>query len=341
MKSDLTRYAAANARLRCFLPSLLGRSGLDALYATPSFEALRESLARTVYGAVMTVGVPLDGAVRQRIAIVGRALLAMLADPERSFILVFLLRHEVEILKLVVRAIHHHVAWQSVAPYVFPLPGIGTIDAASLAQTPDVPALADRLAGTPYEAAVRDARHRLAAAGPFAVEVALELDYYERLWAHAGRLCGMDAVLARQLLGQLFDLLNINWIVRYREVLGLSPEETLNYTLREGRWLSTALRLRLAEDPQRLESVLARTPYARLLHPGEGRDFNAFSAALWRLLAQAAQRAMGGDPFHIAGPLAFLLTLEIEVRDLRILLAAKQLAVPAGEVAAQLATVRT
>jgi len=241
----------------------------------------------------------------------------------------------------VLRAVHRGLPWEAIAPHVCDLGRIATVDLRRLAASSDASAMAERLAGTPYAAAFRGALHRLDEAGPFAVEVALELDYYERLWAAAGNLATADAARARHLLGILFDILNLEWIARYRDALGLSPEEILNYTLRQGRWLTPQVRRRLAEGREEpWETVLARTPYAPLL-AGVARGGAETSATpLWRFLARQVERELIGYPFHVGVPLGFLLAQEIEIRDLGALLAAKGMGVPAAEVFDRLATVR-
>jgi len=335
MIGDLRRYAAVNARVRALLPSLLGRRGLEALYTFPSEPMLREAIARTTYESASRSG------FLGRLLLVGRSLLSWLSEPERSFVRIFLLRHELEGLKLVLRAVHHGLAWEAIAPHVCDLGEIGTVDLRRLVGSRDASAMAEGLAGTPYAAPFRGALHRLEEAGPFAVEVALELDYYERLWVVAGTLAASDVARARHLLGILFDILNLEWIARYRDALGLSPEEILNYTLREGRWLTPQARRRLAESRgEPWGTVLARTSYARVLAGADRGGVETPVTSLWRFLAKEVERALSGYPFHVGVPLGFLLAQEIEIRDLGVLLAAKGMAVPAAEVFNHLATVR-
>jgi vacuolar-type H+-ATPase subunit C/Vma6 len=339
MSGELRRYACANARARGLLASLLGRAALEALAATPTRRAMLDALAQTAYGA----GAPVDdldeSAIGHRLASAGRALLACLRDPERAFVRHYLLRHEMENLKLVLRSVVHSLPWTRVQPFVLPLPGIATMSPERLAACRDVNQLVARLHETPYADALAAALHRFPVDGPFVLEVALELDFYERLWLAADTLQRPDAERARALLGVLFDMLNLGWLARYRRVL--SPEETLNYTLRTGRWLTLDARRRLAEDAELpWEAALAGTPYARLLAgvPADGLDVAA--SALLRAVAREAQRSLRGEPFHIGVLLAVLLSIEIEIRDLRVLLAAKTMGVAPQEAPSLIASLR-
>lgn len=341
MAGELRRYATANARVRTLLASLLGRTGLEALYGYPTTDVLLDALARTPYAAATNAAQVSERGLLDRLAAVGHAVLGTLADPERAFLRQYLLQHEVANLKIVIRAVHRHLAWEHIAPHLVPLPGIATIDPAKLAAARDLRELVDLLIESAYGPALRAAEHGVDQAGPFALEVAIELDYYERLWAAVRTLRSADGAPARALLGILFDVLNLGWIARYRDALSLSPEEILNYTLRQGRWITTDIRRDLAENPRTPWVVtLAHTPYGPLLAEAETRGFDAVSARLWRFLALEIQRTLARYPFHIGVPLGFLLAQEIEIRDLRVLLAAKSIGMSSAETLDRVATVR-
>ena len=344
MGSDLQRYAAANARVRTLLARLLGRTGLEALSTYPSHGAVLEALLRSGYGSALTAAPPERGLL-QRLVAVGRAVMDLLSGAQRTFLRQYLLRLEVDNVKVLIRAVHGQYPWEGIEPYILPLPGVATVDPRELARSRDVADLVTRLASSAYGTALHAALHRLREAGPFALEVAMELDYYDRLWAATDTLAAGDRRCARRLLGVLFDVLNLSWIARYRDALELSPEEIMNYTLRQGRWLTLEVRRGLAAAPRTAElaagwDALARTPYARLLPGGSLAEFDAVSAGLWRFLAVESQRLLNGYPFHIGVPLGFLFTQEIEIRDLQILLAAKRIGAPGGHILERLASVR-
>jgi V/A-type H+-transporting ATPase subunit C len=338
MAGELRRYAAANARARSLLAGLLGRRGLEALYGYPSAEAMLDALARTPYASAGDLS---ERGVLQRLAAVGGSIIASLADPERAFLRLYLLQGEVANLKAVIRAVWHHLAWEDIDPYVMQLAHLATVDPVKLAAARDVRELVDLLDGSAYAPALRGAMHAADHAAPFAFEVAIELDYYERLWAAADTLQAADAACARALLGIVFDLLNLNWIARYRDALGLSREEVLNYTLRQGRWITADRRRALAESaPGNWGATLAATPYGALLADADVHGADASAARLWRFLALQVQRALASYPFHIGVPLGVVLAQEIEIRDLRVLLAAKSIGLDAADALERIATVR-
>jgi len=340
MAGDLRRYALANARVRGLLSTLLGRSGLESLCTYPSTAAALDALAHTPYGGTVDALATSDHGFLNRLGEVGRTVVNVLHDPERTFVRQYLLHHEVRSLKVIIRGIARRLPRQDLLAFLVAWPGVSTVAPAELAAAADLRDLVERLGDTPYATAMRAALHRVDTAGPFALEVALEIDYYERLWANAATLRPTDRHRAQRLLGILFDILNLAWISRYH-ALQLSPEEILNYTLRQGCWITPDIRRFLAEDHGAAwPAALTRTPYAGLLNDASARGFDAAAVALWRLLAGEVQRTLAGYPFHIGVPLGFLLAQEIEIRDLRILLAAKAIAVPPAQILEHLATVR-
>jgi V/A-type H+-transporting ATPase subunit C len=340
MAGDLRRYAAANARVRTLLSTLVGRSGLEALCGYPSVDTVLDALQRTPYGRATATVSSSDHGLLARLGDVGRVVLNVLDDPPGTFLRQYLLHHEVATLKVVIRAVARHLSVQALTPYLIAWPGISTVAAEQLVTAADLRELVERVGDTPYGTAMQGALHRVDRVGPFALEVALDLDYYDRLWASSTTLRSADCRRAQHLLGILFDILNLGWISRYHTV-ALSPEEILNYTLRQGRWITPDIRRVLAEDHgASWAAALERTPYAALLGDSSSRDFDAASVGLWRLLANEIQRALTGYPFHIGVPFGFLLAQDIEIRDLRVLLAAKGMGVPSADIIERLATVR-
>jgi vacuolar-type H+-ATPase subunit C/Vma6 len=332
---DLARYAAANARIRTWLAAQLGRPGLEALNSYPTPATLRDALAQTAYGSAMAA----DGEAGGRLAQVGATLLRLLADPERAFCRVYLQRLELENLKIVIRIVGRGLGELPVGVSLRPLPEHGVVDAVRLARLRDLRELIDALRDTPYGPALVAVRHRVADGGPFALEAAVEGDYYDRLWAAAGMLRRTDAAEARQLLAVLYDILNLLWVARYRDGACLAPEEILNYLLAQGRWTTAPVRRRLAEAARGAWAApLAGTPYAALGRECEARGFDVAVVLLWRRLVHESRRLLRCYPFRIGVPLAFLVLQEIEVRDVQTLVAARELRVGPAETLERLVT---
>ncbi len=340
MRGDLQRYAAANARVRALLAAMLGRSGLETLYSYPSRDAMLETLQRTAYGAAMPSEARSDAAVVGRLVQVGTIVLAMLNGPEHEVVRQYLLHYEIQNLTVIIRGLHGRWPWEHIKSHLVELQQLATVDQSALARARDLTELVERLNGTPYHQSLANAWRRLDEAGPFALEVALELDYYGRLWGATRALEASDRVWAQRLLGIVFDILNLDWIAYYH-ACGTRPEEISNYTLPWGRWITppTGAALIDAIDEQ-WEAALAGTPYAAFFAGNAPHRSDLVFAGLWRVLAREIQHGLRIYPFHIGVPLGFLLAQEIEIRDLQVLLAAKGLGVATEEALEHVATLR-
>jgi vacuolar-type H+-ATPase subunit C/Vma6 len=341
VRSLLGHYAAVNARVRTLLAGLLGRAGLEALYTYPTPAAMLQALARSAYGEASAVAARPGTALRGRFVQNALSVLALLQEPERHFLRCYCLWHEVENLKIVIRAVAHRVARSVVESHLLSLGSMATVDPRMLLDAADLHDLAGRLKESVYGRAVVGAFRREAAATPFALEMAVEWDYWERLWEGTTALTASDRDSAQDLLGVLFDILNLCRIGRFRDVLDLPPAEMVAFLQSRGRWIGAARCTALAKDKTSgWQAVLSRTPFADFASAADAADFEAAIPLAWRRLAKEAQRKLSGYPFEIGVPLAFLLIQEIEIRDLGIMLAAKGLQLPADAVIDRIATVR-
>jgi vacuolar-type H+-ATPase subunit C/Vma6 len=341
LRSELRHYAAVNARVRTLLAGLLGRAGLEALYTYPTPAAMFQALARSAYGEALAVAARPEAGLRGRFVQNALAVLALLEEPERDFVRCYCLWHEVENLKIVIRAVAHRVARRLVESHLLPLGPMATVDPGVLLDAADLHDLAGRLGESLYGRAVAGAFRREAGATPFAVEMAVEWDYWERLWEATKGLTASDRDSAQNLLGVLFDILNLCRIGRFRDVLDLPPAEMVAFLQSHGRWIGAARCRALAKDKTSgWQAVLSRTPFADFASAADVGDFEAAIPLAWRRLATEAQRKLSGYPFEIGVPLSFLLIQEIEIHDLGLMFAAKDLQLPADAVADRMATLR-
>ena len=70
-----------------------------------------------------------------------------------------------------------------------------------------------------------------------------------------------DADAAHRLMGTVIDRINLDWLVRYRFVYGLSPTETYYYLIRHGHQLHRERILHLVEL-ESIEAVVQALPAA-------------------------------------------------------------------------------
>jgi V/A-type H+-transporting ATPase subunit C len=165
----------------------------------------------------------------------------------------------------------------------------------------------------------------------FPLEVALDLNYWRKLWQDARHLSGQDQKQALRVVGSLIDMNNLMWVIRYRVYHNLSEEELINYTLPFGYHVRD-------EDIRAIAAGADIASVVQRVYP-EIRDLNLLleepRSGLPLLEIQLKQHVMNqcmsafvGDPFHIGVPLAFLVLCQLEIQDLTVLLEAKSSQLP-------------
>ena len=241
-------------------------------------------------------------------------------------------------LKAVLRSIQTVSAWNpDVAPWdrvnevLFPFGSFSTLPAQAMVEAGNVPAAVELLKGTPYESTMSFAMKRFSAEqNLFPLEVALDLDYWRRLWAEAKKLSGLDREAATKIVGGLLDMNNLMWAIRYRVYHKLSEEEIINYTLPFG--------FRVRDEDVRaiaaggdIAAIVSRAfpsiadVNTLLEHPQAGLP--KLEVLLKRQVIRQCTAAFIGNPFHIGLPLAFLILSDLEIQDLVVLIEAKSSAV--------------
>ncbi len=337
--SGVSGYAAISARVRAMYSSLLSPQELIRLSDTPDFTSLLTQLKPTVYGSYLEslkdkeltprrVVIQIKG----RLADVYYSVIHMAPEHTRP-LLTQLYRHfEVENLKAVLRGIITDPTWERVRDVLFPYGSMGVLPAQAMVEAGNVSAAVELLRGTVYEETLSFAMKRYSAEqNLFPLEVALDLNYWRKLWQEARHLSGQDQKQALRVVGALIDMNNLMWVIRYRVYHNLSEEELINYTLPFGYHLRD-------EDVRAIAAGADIASVIQRVYP-DIRDLNLLleepRSGLPLLEVQLKQHVMNqcmsafiGDPFHIGLPLAFLVLCQLEIQDLTVLLEAKSSQLP-------------
>src|SRR5689334_20850558 len=341
MASGVSGYAAISTRVRAMYSDLLTSQEMARLSETPDFASLVSALKSTPYGKYLS-GLK-DSELTPRRVI--QQIRARLADsfssviqqaPEQTRPLVKQLYryYEVGNLKAVLRSIQTVSAWNPEIPtwdrvreVLFPYGTFSAIPAQAMVESGSVSSAVDLLKGSPYEETISFAMKRFSTEqNLFPLEVALDLEYWRRLWAEAKKLSGKDREMGVKIIGSLLDMNNLMWVIRYKVFHKLSEEELINYTLPFG--------FRVRDDDVR--AIAAGSDIATVvsrIYPGIA-DVSAYledphtglsklEHELKRQVVKQCVAAFIGDPFHIGIPLAYLLLSDFEVQDLIVLIEAK------------------
>ena len=125
----------------------------------------------------------------------------------------------------------------------------------------------------------------------FPLEMSLDLFVYASLWQGLEDLSRADRRIAGDILGTLADITNITWTGRFRDIYSFPPEETYQYLLEAGSFISPAARHDLAFAADTGEMIL-RLPRPAIescsREPGTGRKWRPGSGSTgWRSFRKA------------------------------------------------------
>lgn len=346
MASGVSGYAAISTKVRAMYSNLLTPQDITRLSDSPDFPTLISALKSTQYGPYLSALKDNELTPRRAIQQIKLRLAASYSSvvqmsPEQTRPLIKQLYRYFELgnLKAVLRSIvtvssswnADLAPWDRVREVLFPFGSFSTLPAQEMVEAGSVPAAAELLKGTPYESAMSFAMKRFSAEqNLFPIEVALDLDYWRRLWAEAKKLSGLDRESATKIIGALLDMNNLMWAIRYKVYHKLSEEELINYTLPFGfRVRDEDVRaIAAGADVAAIVSRIfpAITDVNTLLeNPQAGLP--KLEVQLKRQVIKQCTAAFIGNPFHIGIPLAFLILSDLEIQDLTVLIEAKSSAI--------------
>ena len=340
----VSAYAAIHSRVRVLYSGLLTPQVGAGLREAADLAGLVTSLKNTVYGPYLK-DVEDKGLapkqvifrIKNRTADVYRTVISSAPANARP-LLTQLFRHfEINNLKAVLRGIATGSSWEQVQGILFPLGSLSLLPAQQMLESGSIEAAVAQLAHTPYYQTLSHALKRYSdEQSLFPLEVALDLNYWHRLWSGANQLPGADRAEARRIIGILVDMNNLMWAIRYRVYYHLSEEEIINYTLPFG--------YRIRDDD--IRSIAAGGDIFRVLeryYPGLSNVESLLeepSSGLPKLELQLQRRVrqqfisvFTGYPFQIGLPMAMPVLTELELQDLTVLIEAKSAQMPAEKFA--------
>ncbi len=338
-----TQYARPNAAMRAMLGRLFAPQEMRRLLAAPTLDDALRQLAATPYGPALAAAAQgtllwAERALESSLVDAYARLIRTLEGAPRALVEEMLRRLEVDNLKAILRGLATGAPADEIRSLLLPLGRWERLEVGQLLAAPGVAEAVRALDRLPYarplaEALPRYERER----SLFPLEVALDLDYYRRLWALAATLPGGDRDSARRVLGARYDVLNVSWLLRFSQLYRLSAQEIFNYTLPYGDRIDDDIMRRAAAAPDIAGLVAALPePYRALLGPLEGAGITRMEAALRRFLWHDAHALLTGYPFQIGAIMAYLYLKEAEVRDLAAILEGKRLGRPPAEIEALL-----
>jgi V/A-type H+-transporting ATPase subunit C len=158
---------------------------------------------------------------------------------------------------------------------------------------------------------------------PFALEAAIDQQYYSDLVRQTQGFQGECLQPLRRLIGALIDRVDLMWMLRFRFAYGFSPSETFYQLVSSPRLLHRQRLLALVdrESPRQLLDALPEPLASRMAEAPELND-DLVEVQRRALAYQAAEtrRILAQSPSGVARALAYLVLREMELMQLFALL---------------------
>lgn len=331
MPMGVPQYILPNVHIRAMVGRLLNDETWRELDSARDLPGMLAILTRTTYAlqlANLESNRPLElleARLNADLAMRFARVIALVPVADRPLVVILKQFYEVDNIKTILRGLEAGESIDKMKSFLFPLGSAASLDLDQLVRSDSVTDLVLKVQGTPYGNAMRHAleryqdEHRL-----FPLEVALDLDYYRRLWLAIQQSRGTSRRWAELLIGTWYDVTNVMWALRYRYYHKLSLAEIINYTLPYG-YRSNDTVIRAIAEGEDVTPLLRRVwgPDVPEVSTYQDGWLPKLEAWLHRYHARHARTALLGYPFHLGVVLAFIILKRYEVQDLMVLAEAK------------------
>lgn len=326
----IARYAYFNTWVSLMASRLLSDEQLTMLIDDPE-EELRQTLKvrgltpseREKVSDPASVEHGMTPALLRDLEILGHAL----SGRDRDFLMYWAHRYELSGLKSIIRGKLRGESAAGLRAQLVDLGPYATLPLDELLGAEDVNELLRSLEKTRgYAEMARHARRIFEEKQElFALDAAVDRNYYAGLVERARSAQGGDARHLELLVGSLIDRINLIWLLRYRFTYHLSPAEAYYLLIPATYRLKSRDLLALAEL-RSLEEVRQKLP---ALFADQLRDTSTISEMTERLRHwtwQLAEHVLRRTLFNLARGFAYLLLRDRELRHLRAVLWGRKLA---------------
>ncbi len=196
------------------------------------------------------------------------------------------------------------------------------------------------LDATPYKNALMNGYEAYRRSGQlFPLEVALEADYFRRLWGAIDALGNLDSSVAARIVGLEIDIRNIEILLRLKRYSALTAGDARRALLPGGLHLSEQLLIDTysSRDARALFTTLQAMPLHLSVSAAGGGgaidQLRLIQAILEETREREARRALGMYPFTIGTVIAYFALMRSEAYTVRRILAGKSLGLSTERIA--------
>jgi V/A-type H+-transporting ATPase subunit C len=326
------KYAYPYAKTRAMKGALLSSDDFLSLLNAGSYQEFLRILSTTNYEVSLGGRDIDDMAISTLTNILYKSLFrdyektiqSVKGETQKFFILLYQ-KYEVMNLKTILRGMCSDVAPEHVVPLLLPTERYTLFSKEKLLTFRKVHDVVDHLRKTFFEYPLKQALHRFEKEKEFfPIEMAIDLYYYHTLWDYMMKLPKEENEIVKEILGLLMDILNVSWIIRFKEQYQFAPEEILNYLIQHGYILKLRDRWNLAklQGAGEILAYLQNTQFVKAISGDE--PLNTLQIVLTKYVVTKLRKYFSCYPFQIGVILGYLCLKEFEISDLITIAEAKK-----------------
>lgn len=334
----MVKYPASYARMRGLKGKLLGQTQLEIFLGASDIGSITSALGQTVYGEHLRDAAELprvEHGLKQDLAVSYIKILVFLRGRSGRFMEALLGKFELLNMKSIIRSFTHPYATEDlIEPFIFPLGKYHSIPIQDALAAESLEDCIDLMGGTVFARPLEIGYQQYKSEGRlFPLELALDLDYYDRLWEALDALGPMDKYNAGRLIGIQYDITNLLWIFRFKEYYNLSPEQIVQYVIPHGWKIYGDIFKEITASDNVAEAVktLQVSPYDSILRsvePIDGSFIMGVELQLLRYLYRESRDIFMKFPLQAAQLVAFFICKEMEIKDVITILGGKHRGLP-------------
>ncbi len=322
MLGQAFKYSYINAKVRTIYSDRLKNRDWTILKDSANENAFVQYLSTTYYGpylAEILKGAQkglhfLERQIYQALFTDYQKIIRALKPPEGQVFYGLFSRFEAENLKTLLRTKKTGLSKKDVIHLLYPVETLSKMDWQELWKAGSLSEAINLLSDTSFGTSVAHALPQFEAHGRlFPIEMAIEIASYRQIWEAVSALSSKkDRQMARMLIGELVDTLNIYHIARLRFIYALSTEETLNFTY-PGGYILNLKRLHDISRATDMKSLVSSLP-SPLRAILEGTDsLSQMRMVLQDWLLKRIKGVFLTLPFHLGVEIAWVIYREMEI----------------------------
>jgi len=245
-----------------------------------------------------------------------RKLLSFAHGNIRDFLKLIYLKHEIESLKRLLRALETKGTTSVAEDSLYFLKSYDPLHIAKLATVQNIKELISELKDTPYYDVLRPFLGEKEGHNLFELEMSLDMYYLNLVFSKKKTLLsGLDSEVVARAFGNEIDVLNLLWIYRGRIIYNIDRSIILSYLIPHRHKLSMDVIYSLvdAKDKKTFLQIAARTKYSELFVSDDSRYFDLkFSAYMYEF----HRRMLRKNGFSIISAISYLNLKEYELSNI-------------------------